>query len=189
MFRQGQSRPDEDARIGYCAAKKQAFLGYRLTLGVAAKEGAILNFELTPANVHDGKTFPVLWNDLDQECLLTWIHEVYGDNAYASVGNENLVLQAQKVPCFHSKEETGKHPKKPKQAHKKSKIRSKIEATNGTLCLNYNIEHVRVRGQPRVQIEMALTLCLWNLFVILAYVEDNFEERCSVRKLYAHKTI
>lgn len=188
-MRQGKPRPDEDARIGYCAAKKLAFLGYRLTIGLAAKEGAILDFALTPANVHDGKTFPLLWKDLDQENLLKWIHDVYGDNAYASTSNEALVIADLKNPCFHANEETGKHPKKPKQARKKSKIRSKIEATNGILCLNYNLEHIRVRGLPRVRIEMALTMSLWNLILILAYVEDRFDDRWSIRKLYAQKTI
>ena len=188
-MRQGKSRPDKDARIGYCAAKKLAFIGYRLTIGLAAKEGVILDFALTPANVHDGKTFPTLWNDLNQEGLLRWIKEVYGDNAYASITNEILVTGDQKKECFHSKEETGKHPKNPKQAHQKSKIRSKIEAANGILCMNYNLEHIRVRGLPRVRIEMALTLCLWNLLLLLAYIEDRIEDKWSVRQLFGHKTI
>ena len=59
----------------------------------------------------DGKTFPKLWGDLDLAGFLEWIDQTYGDNADYTPENIALVTQAGKQPCFHSKAETGKHPK------------------------------------------------------------------------------
>jgi len=154
---------------------------------MTAREGAALEFEVTPANVHDGKTFPKLWQDLGNDDLLAWIKEVFGDNAYASDANETLVKSDGKVPQFHSKDETGKHPRHPRQARRKSRTRSKIEADIGILSTNYTIQHVRVRGLGRVRVECALALALWNLLILLAHIEGRFEDRLSVRQLFSRQ--
>ena len=57
-LRKGKPLPDNDARIGYCAAKKLAFLGFRLHLGMAVDEGIALGFETTPANFTERKNLP-----------------------------------------------------------------------------------------------------------------------------------
>lgn len=154
---------------------------------MAVDEGIALGFETTPANFTDGKTFPKLWGDLDLAGFLEWIDQTYGDNAYYTPENIALVTQAGKQPCFHSKAETGKHPKHPRQARRKSRKRSKIEAYNGILCLNFNIEHIRVHGLAKVTIECALALSLWNLLILLSKIENRYEDHLSVRKLFGEK--
>jgi len=152
---------------------------------MTVKEGIALGFEVTPANVTDGKVFPKLWQALDLAGFLAWIKQIFGDNAYCTPDNNALVTQAGKQPRFHSKAETGKHPKHPHQARQKSKKRSKIEAYNGILCLNFNIEHVRVQGLTKVTIECALALSLWNLLILLSKIENRYEDHLSVRKLFS----
>ena len=58
--------------------------------------------------------------DLGNDGLLAWIKEVFGDNAYDLPANESLVRETGKTPQFHSKDETGKHPRHPRQARRKS---------------------------------------------------------------------
>ncbi len=99
-LRKGKPLPDNYARIGYCAAKKLAFLGFRLHLGMAVDEGIALGFETTPANFTYGKTFPKLWGDLDLAGFLEWIDQTYGDNADYTPENIALVTRSRQTAMF-----------------------------------------------------------------------------------------
>ena len=72
---------------------------------------AVLNFLVTPANVHDSKLFVPLLSDTQHLASFPDITAVYGDNAYDSDLNKSYLEKGGIEARFHSKDETGKKPK------------------------------------------------------------------------------
>lgn len=183
VFKDGPLGADPDARIGYCAAKKLAYVGYKNHLLCSAADMAVLNFLVTPANVHDSKLFIPLFFNTQDSTSFSDINAVYGDNAYYSELHK-AYLEEQGIDArFHTKEETGKNPKNPKSANRKSKKRSKIEVVFGISKENLGFGAVRVRTLPRVMIDTALIFTSWNLGIIYSYFINRFEDRLSLKKL------
>lgn len=182
-LKKGKPHPDPDAKIGYCAAKKRAFVGYRVTIINGGERMPILDYHLTPANRHDAGAFVPLLLSLERHDILPKIDDFYGDNAYFTKHNLRWLEYFEKTNMLHSKEETGKHPVKPRSARKKSIVRSKVESTFGILKENYGFGDTRVRGFENVKIEMGLTFSAWNHFFLLSYLTDRFEDCISLRRL------
>ena len=183
-FRKGKPRPDPDAKIGYCAAKKRAFVGYRATIINGGENMPILDYHLTPANQHDvGALLPLLLS-MEEHEILSRIGDFYGDNAYFTIRIRRWLEFFEKRCKIHSKEETGKHPKNRRSAKKKSRVRSKVESTFGILHKNHNFGQTLVRGMNNVKIDTCLKFTSWNHFFLISYFMDRFEDCISLRKLF-----
>lgn len=144
---------------------------------------AILDYHITPANRHDAGALISLLLSMEEHDTLSRVSDFYGDNAYFTASNRNWLSFYEKNCKFHSKEETGKHPKKPQSARKKSRVRSKVEATFGILHDNYHFGCLRVRNITNVKIDACLIFSSWNHFFLLSYLMDRFEDCISLRKL------
>lgn len=174
---------DPDARIGYCAAKKLAYVGYKTHLLCSAGDMAVVNFMVTPANVHDSKLFIPLFSASQDSGRFSEIQAVYGDNAYDSASHRSF-LEAQGIePRFHTKDETGKNPKTQESAKRKSKKRSKIEVLFGISHENLGFGRVRIRRISNVRIDTAIIFSGWNVGILYAYFVDRIEDRISLKKL------
>jgi hypothetical protein len=179
----GKPLPDSNAKIGYCAAKKRAFVGYRTTIISTNDNMAILDHYLTPANQHDSGALSPLLYSMEKHNVIDYIKDFYGDNAYNTEANRNW-LDFYDINCeIHTKDESGKHRKNPRSAKRKSKIRSKVECVFGILHENYTFGRSAVRGQTAVFIETALIYSSWNYFILMSYFIDKFEDRISLKRL------
>ena len=143
----------------------------------------ILEYKITPANVHDGKFFIPLVSNLLSSKLVKFIKKYLGDNAYNTKENRDFCHENHLEPLFHSKDETGKYPKKKRSARKKSRKRSKIEPVFGISKLNLEFGSVRVRGIQRVSIYTDLIFIGWNLGILYSYYIDQFKDRISLKRL------
>jgi len=183
-FKKGKPYPDPDAKIGYCSAKKQAFVGYRATILIGRERMPILDYHLTPANHHDSGTFFPLLLSMEQHHTLPDIGAFYGDNAYFTHENREWLEFYEKKCELHSNDESGKTPKNRCSAKRKSRIRSKVESVFGIMEENYHFGHTQLRGITNVKIEACLTFSAWNHFFLLSYFMDRFEDCISLRRLF-----
>ena len=142
-----------------------------------------LDFEVTPANVHDSKLFAPLTLSLISRGLSNLVKESFGDNAYDTKGNREFCQEKRIKASFHTKEETGKTPKKKRSARKKSKKRSKIETMFGISHENMGFGSVRVRGLRRVVIDTALIFIGWNFGILYSFYIDRLVDRISLKRL------
>ena len=183
-FKKGKAHPDPDAKIGYCAAKKRAFVGYRATIINGGERMPIIDYYLTPANRHDAGAFVPLLLSMEKHDTLPRIGDFYGDNAYFTAKNRAWLEYFEKGCKLHSKEETGKNPKNRRSAKKKSRVRSKVETTFGIMAKNYNFGQTQLRGIDNVKIDTALKFSSWNHFFLLSYFMERFEDCISLRRLF-----
>lgn len=143
----------------------------------------VLDFIVTPANVHDSKMFIPLMSHTKETHYFSNVSAVYGDNAYDSEKNKSYLEHNHIKALFHTKEETGKTPKKPKSAKRKSKKRSRIEVLFGISHENLGFGSVRVRRLSNVQIDTAIIFSSWNLGSLYSYFVGRIEDRISLKKL------
>jgi hypothetical protein len=143
----------------------------------------ILDYKITPANTHDCKFLIPLVSNVLSSKLANLLKKLFGDNAYNTKTNRDFCHENHLEPLFHSKDETGKHPKKKRSAKKKSKKRSKIEPVFGISKLNLGFGSVRVRGIQRVSIDTDLIFIGWNLGILYSHYIDQFEDRISLKRL------
>lgn len=183
VFRLNYSGADRDARIGYCASKKLAYIGYKCHLACSSEDETVLDFIVTPANIHDSKLFIPLFSSMLSSGIFNSTKEVYGDNAYDSEQNRNFLIEKGIKVLFHTKEETGKEPKKKRSARKKSKIRSRIEVIFGISNENLGFGTVKVRGLFKVMIDTSLVFSAWNFGILMSYYINQFADRISLKKL------
>jgi len=158
-------------------------VGYRVSIITTQKVQAIVAFHLTPANRADGEAFPPLLWKMEENKILAFLHSIYGDNAYPSTTNAAWLAFYEIENKFHTRQETGKSPNRPRSARQKSKIRSKVEGVFGILTENYGFGRTRVRTQSQVKRETALIFSAWNFFILIAFLMDRFEDRISLRRL------
>ena len=184
IFKKGRPRPDPDAKIGYCVAKKSAFVGYRATIINGDEKMPILDYHLTPANRHDANAFIPLLLSMEKHETLPRVGALYGDNAYFTTENKAWFEFYEKSCKLHSKEETVKNPKNQLNTKKKSRVRSKVESTFGIMEKNYNFGHTQLRGIDNVKIGTCLIFSSWNHFFLLSYFMEGFEDCTSLRRLF-----
>lgn len=73
---------DYSATVGYCAAKKEFFYGFRVHV-VTDPCGLVVGYVLTPGHVHDTKGLVFLLQDLSRlEALIHYLAMVLGDKGY-----------------------------------------------------------------------------------------------------------
>lgn len=143
----------------------------------------VLDFSVTPANIHDSKMFSPLLSSLLSSSLSDLVKEAYGDNAYDTNRNREFCNREGVKVSLHSKEETGKHPNNPRSAKKKSKKRSKIETLYGIAHENLGFGAVRVRGRWRVVIDTSIVFTGWNLGILYSFYTNRLEDRISLKRL------
>lgn len=182
-FKIGKPRPDPDAKIGYCAAKKRAFVGYRATVIIGSENMPILDYHLTPANRHDSGAFVPLLLSMEAHEMLPRVGAFYGDNAYFTAENRTWLEFYEKSCKLHSNDESGKIPKNRRSAKKKSRVRSKVESTFGIMEENYNFGRTQLRGFNNVKIDTCLIFSAWNHFFLLSYFMERFEDCISLRRI------
>jgi len=182
-FKKGKPHPDPDAKIGYCAAKKRAFVGYRATIINAGDNMPIIDYHVTPANRHDASALVPILLSMEEHETLSCAGDFYGDNAYFTANNRRWLSFYGKTSKFHSKEETGKNPKNRRSARKKSRVRSKVESTFGIMQKNHNFGQTHVRGMDNVKTDTCLIFTSWNHFFLISYFMNRFEDCISLRKL------
>ena len=183
-FKKGKPYPDPNAKIGYCVAKKRAFVGYRATIIIGSEKMPVLDYHLTPANRHDSGAFVPLLLSMEEHEMLPRVGAFYGDNAYFTAKNRKWLEYFKKSCKLHSKEETGKKPKNRRSAKKKSRVRSKVESTFGIMEENYNFGHTQLRGIDNVKTDTCLLFSSWNHFFLLSYFMERFEDCISLRRLF-----
>ena len=147
----------------------------------------VLNFIITPANIHDSKMFIPLFSSTCESATFLEIGAVYGDNAYDSEENKSYLKESRIEALFHTKEETGKNPKNSKSAKRKSKKRSKIEVLFGISRENLGFGSVKVRKLSNIKIDTAIIFIGWNLGILYSYFVDRIEDRISLKKLLYKK--
>ncbi|MFX1339823.1 MAG: transposase [Promethearchaeota archaeon] len=182
-FRKDWCGPDADARIRYCTSKKLAYIGYKCHLLCSAEDMTVLNFDITPANRHDSQMCIPIVIQACSTHLKTLIKKLYGDNAYDIERNRTFLEEHHIRVLFHTKEETGKHPKNPVSAKKKSKKRSRVEALFGISQENLGFGRVNVRGLGRVFIDTAIIFSGWNFGILYSYFINQFKDRISLKRL------
>ncbi|MHA1394590.1 MAG: transposase [Promethearchaeota archaeon] len=106
--------------MGYCAAKKQTFLGYRASLLVERTYMPILAYHIKPVNCHNSSALLPVLLSLEKHEFLCQLKSFHGDCAYFTAENLKWLAFHEKQREFHSKEESGKHPKKNWKDKKKS---------------------------------------------------------------------
>ena len=144
----------------------------------------IIDYCMTPANRHDADALVPLLLSMEANKTISKVGDFYGDNAYFTAKNKRWLSFYEKQCKFHSKEETGKVPKDPCSAKRKSHIRSKVESTFGILNKNHNFGRTEVRNIKNVRIDTCLIFTSWNYFFLLSYLIDRFEDHISLRKSF-----
>jgi hypothetical protein len=143
----------------------------------------VLGYGVAPANVHDSRAFKPAASDMTRSGAMKLVREMYGDSAYDSRENREYLRDRGISVQFHTRAESGKHPASPRTARRKSKIRARVESIFGILCENYAFGRTRVRTLPRVAIDLGLVFTAWNFFYLMAYIDERFEYKISVRGL------
>ncbi|MHA1717868.1 MAG: transposase, partial [Promethearchaeota archaeon] len=167
----------------WCAAKKQAFVGYRFTIAIQEQRMPILEYHVTAANVHDSVTFQAVGRKMAAHGTLDLIDEFYGDNAHYTAENRAFLLSRGVQPRFHTRDESGKSPVNKRASRRKSRVRSKVEVVFGILTSNYAFGRVLVCGLDRVEISLSLICIGWNFFFLMSYFVGRFDDRISLREL------
>lgn len=183
-FKKGKPFPDPDAKIGYCAAKKRAFVGYRATIIIGSEKMPVIDYHFSPANRHDSEAFIPLLLSMEEHETLPRVGSFYGDNAYFTTKNREWLGFHEKACKFHSRDETGKAPKDRRSAKRKSRVRSKVESTFGIMEKNYNFGQTQLRGINNVKIDTCLIFSAWNHFFLLSFFMERFEDCISLRRIF-----
>jgi len=143
----------------------------------------ILGYTVAGANTSDAKLLEPALRDVQVGGLLNQFNAIYGDNIFDSADNRALLETLNKTCCFHTAEETGKHPAQPRSARRKSRRRSRIEAEFGIASENFAFGRVAVWTKRRVETDLALFSAAWNFFFLMSWVVGHFEDRLSLKRL------
>jgi len=122
------------AAFGYDPVQKQAYLGFRLHLRVSL-DGAILAYELAPANASDAAVLPELGPPPDTAGI--------GDRAYWSPALAAELAAAGVL--LLAPYQTRKHDPDPARSRRLGRARWRVETVNGQLAGRYSVKRVWAR--------------------------------------------
>ena len=162
-------------------------MGYRYAPIITCGLMIIIGFIVLPANVCDANLLEFVLQDVAAGGFLGLFKALYGDNIFDTGDNRQLLAWLRKACRFHTKEETGKHPTKPRSARRKSKRRSRIEATFGIGKEDFAFGHVSVWTLPRVEIDLALFSTAYNFFFLMAWLVGRPEDGHCIKCLIYEK--
>ncbi len=124
----------EGATYGYCAAKKQTYFGYKVH-ALTTIDGAVMIFEITPANVDDRNGLRDMVSDF------TDFYSVFGDKGYVDKNLEQeFKMRGQFL--FALKRDNAKKNLTDEERKFILKHRKRIETTFSQLADQFNVEHV-----------------------------------------------
>lgn len=147
---QKQAQKDVDAR--WTKKGDETHYGYKDHVKVDADSKMILDYAVTPANVHDSQEFEDFFNEQDKVG--------YADSAYAGkklpahVRNEVCEKGCRNKPLTEEQKENNR---------RKSKIRCRIEHVFGFMTVSMHGLTVRSIGIARAAFHIGLTNLVYNL--------------------------
>ena len=163
---------DPDARLGYCAAKKQNFLGYRVQLLIDDKKKNPLKIEVTPANTHDSVPLIPIVEKIIHEHPEAHIGNLNGDKAYLSEKNSTKLAEHEITNNIAPRKSSSRKILKKRQNQRKC-----IEEIIGIKARCLGLERTWVRGLPNVFKDTYLKVIAFYFMIIVRHetgVEDMY---------------
>lgn len=157
-FRKESARgKQKDCDARWTKKNNETHYGYKNHAKVDAKTKLIVEFETTPASVHDSQVFKSLVNGSDQA--------VFADSAYLSEENERYLLEQCDCEEFISLRAYRNHPLSEEELATntlRSKIRARVEHVFGRIAHMGN-DILRTIGITRAHQHNGLTNVVYNL--------------------------
>lgn len=143
------SQKDTDAR--WTKKRDETHYGYKDHIKVDADSKIILDYTVTPANVHDSNEFEEFFNDQD--------NAAYADSAYVG---RNLPEHVKNKVCEKGYRNKPLTEEQKENNRRKSKIRCRIEHVFGFMTMSMHGLTVRSIGIKRAKFHTGLTNLVYN---------------------------
>ena len=148
----------EGAKYGYCASKKQTYFGYKVH-ALTTVDGAVMIFEITPANVDDRNGLRDMVSDF------TDFYSVFGDKGYVDKNLEQeLKLRGQKLLAL--KRNNAKNNLSDEERQFILKYRKRIETVFAQLTDQFNIERVLAKTFVGLSVRLLTKMLAFNLCLL-----------------------
>ena len=144
------SQKDTDAR--WTKKRDETHYGYKDHVKADADSKLILDYTVTPANVHDSNEFEEFFNDQD--------NAAYADSAYVG---RNLPEHVKNKVCEKGYRNKPLTEEQKENNRRKSKIRCRIEHVFGLMTMSMHGLTVRSIGIERTKFNIGLTNLVYNL--------------------------
>ena len=143
------TRKDTDAR--WTKKRDETHYGYKDHVKADADSKLILDYTVTPANVHDSNEFEEFFNDQD--------NAAYADSAYVG---RNLPEHVKNKVCEKGYRNKPLTEEQKENNRRKSKIRCRIEHVFGFMTMSMHGLTVRSIGIKRAKFHTGLTNLVYN---------------------------
>lgn len=148
----------EGAKYGYCASKKQTYFGYKVH-ALTTVDGAVMIFEITPANVDDRNALRDMTSDF------TDFYSVFGDKGYVDKNLEQeFELRDQKLLAL--KRNNSKNNLSDDERRFILKYRKRIETVFAQLTNQFNIERVLAKTFVGLSVRLLTKILAFNLCLL-----------------------
>ena len=144
------SQKDTDAR--WTKKRDETHYGYKDHIKVDADSKIILDYTVTPANVHDSNEFEEFFNEQD--------NAAYADSAYIG---RNLPEHVRNEVCEKGYRNKPLTEEQKENNRRKSRIRCRIEHIFGFMTMSMHGLTVRSIGIKRAKFNIGLTNLVYNL--------------------------
>ncbi len=149
----------EGAKYGYCASKKQTYFGYKLH-ALTTVDGAVMIFEITPANVDDRKGLRDMTSDF------TDFYSVFGDKGYFDKNLEQE-FKSRGQFLFALKRDNAKNNLSDEERKFILKYRKRIETVFSQLTDQFNIERVLAKTFRGLSVRLLTKFLAFNLCLFI----------------------
>ncbi len=155
----------KDVQARWTKKNNQSHFGYKNHIKVDAASKLIVDYGVTPANVHDSQMYDELLDGTDEV--------VFGDSAY--IGQEAPAGVEQQI-CERGTRGHALTELQKERNREKSKTRSRVEHVFGHIRMVMNGSACRSIGQRRVSFFIGLTNLLYNM---TRHEFLNRKQRCT----------
>lgn len=135
-WRSSRSGTFPEANYGYCAAKREKYFGFKLNL-LTTTSGIPTNFDLTAANIHDGKMIDDLIQDYERLIILA-------DKGYIDQEKQQCLKKQNKILITPYRK--NQKQKNSQLEQKLLKLRRKIETVFSQLKDQMNLAKTNARS-------------------------------------------
>ena len=149
----------EGAKYGYCASKKQTYFGYKVH-ALTTVDGAVMIFEITPANVEDRKGLRDMTSDF------TDFYSVFGDKGYFDKNLEQE-FKSRGQFLFALKRDNAKNNLSDEERKFILKYRKRIETVFSQLTDQFNIERVLAKTFRGLSVRLLTKFLAFNLCLFI----------------------
>jgi hypothetical protein len=162
-YKRSKNNLKPEAAVGYCAAKDEKYFGFKGHL-LMTQNGAIKNFELTPANIDERDVLPEL--------------AIFPGHIIADKGliRPNLkALLNEKSIALHTPLRSNMKDERPKYFIKHlMRIRRVVETVIGQLADRFNIQRIRAKDLWHLNTKVIRKILAHNLlFSINSFLNPN----------------